>query len=66
MRYRLFRLVASLARFVCLAALRAVITVAVFAICLMLAASYMGVPLPSPSELLERFESVSQLAKILS
>lgn len=66
MRYPPPRLFAALARLVFRAALRAVITGLIFATCLTAALAYLGVPLPSLSELLERFESVSQLAKILS
>ncbi|HEX8146798.1 MAG TPA: hypothetical protein VF591_06435 [Pyrinomonadaceae bacterium] len=57
---------AALARLVFRAALRAVVTGLIFTTCLAAAAAYLGVPLPSPSELLERFESVSQLSRILS
>ena len=66
MRLRPSRLALALVRHVCRAVLRAFITGLISAVCLLLAASYLGVPLPSPSELLEWFESVSQLARILS
>jgi hypothetical protein len=66
MRFRLFRLALALMRHVCRAALRAFITALVFLACTLAALSYMGVPLPSTDELLERFESISQLARILS
>lgn len=66
MRHLLFRLCAGLVRLVCRAALRAFVTGLVFAACLLLALSYLGVPLPDPYELLEQIESVSQLSKILS
>ena len=66
MRFPPSRLLKALARSVCRAALRAVITGLLLTTCLMFALAYMGVPLPSLDELLERFESVSQLARILS
>ena len=66
MRLRPSRLALSLLRHVCRAALRAFITALVFMTCTLAALSYMGVPLPSLDELLERFESISQLARILS
>jgi hypothetical protein len=66
MRHLPSRLAAALARLVWRAALRAVVTGLIFAACLMFARAFLGVPLPSLDELLERFESVSQLAKILS
>ena len=66
MRLRPSRLAAALVRHVCRAALRAFITALVFTACAWAALAYMGVPLPDLDELLERFESVSQLARILS
>ena len=66
MRYRLPRLFVTLVRHVYRAALRALITALVFMTCTAAALAYMGVPLPDVNELLERFESVSQLARILS
>ena len=66
MRFRPSRLLAALARYICRAVLRAVVMGLIFTTCLLFALAYLGVPLPSLDELLERFESVSQLAKILS
>jgi hypothetical protein len=66
MRLRPSRLAAALVRHVCRAALRALVTALVFMTCTLAALSYMGVPLPSLEEVLERFESVSRLAQILS
>ena len=60
------RLSAALARLVWRAVLRAAVTGLVFTACLLFALAYLGVPLPSLDKVLERFESVSQLAKILS
>ena len=66
MRFRPSRLFVALARHVCRAALRALITALVFMTCTVAALAYLGVPLPDVDELLERFESISQLARILS
>ena len=66
MRDRVFRLLSTVARSLCRAALRAVVTGIVFALCLAAASVYLGLPVPGPQELLEKFESVSQLADILS
>ncbi|HEX8500916.1 MAG TPA: hypothetical protein VF659_10025 [Pyrinomonadaceae bacterium] len=66
MRYRPPRLFAAVVRLICRAALRAAVTVFIFAACLTAALSYLGLPLPDPFELLERIGGMSQLAKILS
>jgi hypothetical protein len=66
MRQRPPRVLHALTRRLCRAALRAVITGLVFAACFVAALSFMGVPVPGPGELLERFEGVSRLAEILS
>jgi hypothetical protein len=47
-------------------ALRVAITSLIFATCLWLMSLYLGLPVPSPSELLDRFKNVSRLADILS
>ena len=66
MRLRPSRLAAALVRHVCRAALRAFVTALIFLTCAWAALAGMGVPLLGWDELLERFESVSQLARILS
>jgi hypothetical protein len=66
MGYRIFHILSIVIRRLFSAALRTVITGLVFTICLMLTLRYMGVPVPSPSELLERFEGLAKLAEILS
>ncbi|HEV3468350.1 MAG TPA: hypothetical protein VG148_03455 [Pyrinomonadaceae bacterium] len=48
------------------AALRAAVTGLIFIVCFVAALRAMGVPVPSPAELLDRFEGVSRLAEILS
>lgn len=65
MRYHPSHLFMVLVRSVCRAALRAVITGLIFTTCLMVALTYMGVPLPDLHEMLDRFESVSRLAEVL-
>lgn len=66
MRFRPSRLLLALVRQVCRAALRALLTALVFMTCTLAALAYLGVPLPDADELLERFESISQLTRILS
>lgn len=66
MRHLPFRIAAGVVRCACRAAMRAVITGLVFTACLLVALSYMGVPLPDASDLLDKIESVSQLSRILS
>ena len=66
MRLRPPRLFSAFVRHVCRAALRAAVTGLIFLICLTAASAYLGVPLPGLDEVLERFEGVSQLARILS
>jgi len=65
-RQRALRAGAALARGLFRAVLRAFITWLIFAVCLLAAMRYMGVPVPTPVELLDKFESVSRLAEILS
>ena len=59
------RLASALARRLLRAALRAVITAVVFAVCFAASLRLLGVPVPGPAELLEKFEGVSRLAEIL-
>ena len=66
MRLRPSRLALAFVRHVYRAALRAFVTALVFVTCTLAALSYMGVPLPGMDEVLERFESISQVARILS
>lgn len=46
--------------------LRVIITCLIFTTCLMVASRYLGLPVPSPSELLDKIKSVSQLSEVLS
>ena len=66
MKHRPSHLLMALARFVCRAALRAVVTGVILTTCVTAALAYLGVPLPDVYELLEKFESVSGVARILS
>lgn len=66
MRQRALRVLRATARRLCRAALRAVITALIFAVCFAVALRLMGVPVPGPGELLDKFEGVSRLAEILS
>ena len=63
---RLTRVVGTFLSNLLFAILRAIITVVVFTTCVMLMLHYFGVPVPGPSELLEKFEALGQLARILS
>jgi hypothetical protein len=60
------RVASRLARRLLRSALRAVVTCLIFAVCFVVALRLMGVPVPGAEELLEKFESVSRLAEILS
>lgn len=66
MRLRVLRALRVPARRLCRAALRAFVTGLIFAVCFAAALRIMGVPVPGPSELMDKFESVSRLAEILS
>jgi hypothetical protein len=46
--------------------MRVIITGLIFTTCLMVASSYLGLPVPSPSELLDKIKGVSQLSEVLS
>lgn len=63
---RLARLVARFLTMLSLAVLRVILTSVVFATCVMVMLHYLGVPVPGPSELLDKFEAVGQLTRILS
>jgi hypothetical protein len=46
--------------------LRVVVTCLIFAVCLTVMSRYLGLPVPDPIELLDKFKSVSKLSEILS
>lgn len=56
----------ALARRMFRTAVRVLVTWLIFVVCLAAALHLMGVPVPGPGELLDKFESVSRLAEILS
>jgi hypothetical protein len=66
MRYRLVRSLSASLRHFCAALAKAVITSAVFGACVVIVMHYMGVPVPTPHELLKNFSGLSKLARILS
>ena len=66
MRRRLVRLVATFLSKLCLAVLRAIITGLVFTTCAVVMMHYLGLPVPSPSELLDKFADLTRLAKSMS
>lgn len=63
---RLVRLVATFLSALCLAVLRVIVTSVVFATCVMVLLHYLGIPVPVPSELLDKFEALGRLTRILS
>ena len=46
--------------------LRIIITGLIFTTCLVVASSFLGLPVPSPSELLDNIKNVSKLSEVLS
>jgi hypothetical protein len=66
MRHRLVLIVTELLRQLFRILARAVVVGLLFTTCLVLTLRYLGIPVPSPFELLHDFEGLSKLAKILS
>jgi hypothetical protein len=66
MRISIRRILAAVCRQIIQVALRVLVTFLVFGVCLMATLRYLGIPLPSPNQLLDSLEGVSELAKILS
>ena len=66
MSLRIRRLLLQTARLLCRTLLRAAATGLIFFCCLMLAARYLGLPVPSLSDVLDRCKSVAELARVLS
>lgn len=60
------RVLAAVCRQVLQVVLRVLVTMLVFGMCLTVTLRYLGIPLPSPTQLLDSLEGVSDLAKILS
>jgi len=63
---RLARVVSLFLGRLCLAVLRALITGVVFTTSAMVMLHFLGVQVPGPSELLDKFEALGRLAEILS
>jgi hypothetical protein len=66
MRHRLFRVLSAFLRQALGAVVRTVVTTFVFGAVVVGLLHYMGVPVPSAHQLLQSFEGLSKLAKILS
>ena len=66
MPQRIDRLILIPLRHLCRMALRVVITGLIVMTCLMVMSRALGLPVPGPSELLDKFKNVSRLADILS
>jgi hypothetical protein len=60
------RVASRLARRLLRSVLHVLVTTLIFAVCFAVALRLLGVPVPGPAELLEKFEGVSRLAEILS
>jgi hypothetical protein len=66
MRPKLIRLSGAFFRYLGRTVARIVITTFVVSTCLAFILRYLGIPVPSPYQLLHDFEGLSKLAKILS
>jgi hypothetical protein len=66
MRHKVIRLSGAFLRYLGRTAARIVITTFVVSTCLAFILRYLGIPVPSPYQLLHDFEGLSKLAKILS
>jgi hypothetical protein len=66
LRRRIHRFVLLPVRWLWRGVLRAALSWLIFIICLGLTLRWLGLPVPSVSDVLRRFESVAQLADILS
>ena len=66
MQFPLKRALAVVCRRIMQTALRVLVTCLVSGVCLIIMLWYLGVPLPSANQLLQSFDGVSELARILS
>ncbi len=64
--HRFVRLAGTFLKTLSFAVLRAVITGIVFTTCVMFTLHYLGVPVPGPAELLDKFEGLGKLVDVLS
>lgn len=53
-------------RFIVQTVARVLVTFLIFGVCLMITLRYLGIPLPGADQLLNSFDGLSELAKILS
>lgn len=66
MRERMKRPVSMRLGGLCRAVLRVLLGGLIFMVCLTLMSRYLGLPVPDPLELLDKFKDVTKLAEILS
>lgn len=66
MQFQLRGVLVAVCRHIIQVALKVLVTMLVFGVCLTVTLRYLGIPIPSPYQLLESLEGVSELAKILS
>jgi len=66
MRHRVTRFSAALLRYLGRTIARMIVTALVFTTCMIFTLRCLGIPVPSPYELLHDFKEISKLAKILS
>lgn len=66
MQHRMKRQVATGLGGPCRAMLRIMVGGLIFMLCLTLMSRYLGLPVPDPLELLDKFKDVTKLAEILS
>ena len=66
MRHRVLRMLSKFLSQLISAALKVVVTSLVFTTCVVMLLRSLGIPMPSPHELLREFEGISKLARILS
>lgn len=66
MRHRILKFLSIVARQVFTSIVRATITSLVFVTGVLIASYYLGVPIPSPYELIDKFDGVGRLAEVLS
>jgi hypothetical protein len=66
MKFQLRAVLAAVCRQVIQIVLKVLVSMLVFGVCLMVTLRFLGIPLPSPGQLLRSLEGVSELARILS
>jgi hypothetical protein len=66
MRHRIFKFLSTLVRALISSVLRTAVTSITFVVISLVTMNYLGVPLPSAQQLIDKFEAVTRLAEILS